>query len=180
MFPSKIANFITRKLTGVKLHDMNCGFKCYKRTVIENMNIYGDLYRYIPSIVNNMGFKVGEIKVKHHPRKHGKSKYGTRRLVTGFMDLLTINFFIRYTQKPLHFFGTIGFYSFLLGIISGIYLLYLKFYLGYAIGDRPLLILTILMIILGVQFFSMGFMAEMMTRNSKNKNYIISETMNIS
>ena len=159
--PSKFFNLLIRILTGVKIHDSNCCFKAYKKEVVKNLKIYGELHRYIPSLVHWKGFKVTEIKVKHHKRLHGKSKYGFSRLLKGFLDLLTIKFLIKYSKKPLHFFGSIGIISFLLGILISLYLVYEKYLLNINIGSRPMLILGVLLLIIGVQFICLGLLGEM-------------------
>ena len=159
--PSKFFNFLIKVLTGVKIHDSNCCFKAYKKEVVKNLKIYGELHRYIPSLVNWKGFKVTEIKVKHHKRLHGKSKYGFSRLLKGFLDLLTIKFLIKYSKKPLHFFGSIGIISFLLGALISVYLVYEKYFLNINIGSRPMLILGVLLLIIGVQFICLGLLGEM-------------------
>src|SRR3989338_1899744 len=174
---SKIFNKMTALFTGVRLHDINCGFKCYRREVLEQINIYGELYRYIPILVAGRGFRVSEIPVEHHYRRFGKSKYGPGRFIKGCLDLLTILFLTRYKERPLHFFGISGI------IVSGtgfgicIYMSFLRFQ-GYKIGDRPLLLLGILMLILGVQFVSIGLIGEMIAARfvkESNKDIIISE-----
>ena len=159
---SRIFNFFTSKLTDVKIHDFNCGFKAYKRRTIKNLNIYGDLFRFIPAFVKWNGFKVGEVIVEHNPRKYSKSKYGARRLLRGFFDLFTIIFLLRYLRKPLHFFGVIGGITLLAGIGVNIYLSVLWF-LGNQIGNRPLLVLGMLLMIIGIQFIMTGLIAEMIT-----------------
>lgn len=170
--PSKFFNILTSVLTKVKIHDINCGFKAYRRDVIKNINIYGELHRYIPVLAFWKGYKVGEIKVEHHPRRYGKSKYGATRLFKGFVDLITVKFLMSYGRKPLHLFGLIGFACALLGVIIGIYMVYLRFS-GELIGDRPLLMLAILLVILGVQFFSLGLLGEVITEFNKRNEYII-------
>lgn len=173
---TKPYNFLNNWVAGTKIHDHNCGFKCYRREVIENIDIYGELHRYIPALATWRGFKVTEIKVKHHKRKFGKSKYGMGRIFKGFMDLITVKYITTYNKKPLHFFGLIGSLFSFLGFISGLYLVYLKI-IGKTIGDRPLLFLTILLIFLGVQFISLGLIAEMITHHSKKEEYVIKEVI---
>jgi glycosyltransferase involved in cell wall biosynthesis len=175
-FPSKIFNWLVSKVTGVKLHDINCGFKCYKREVIKNIRIYGELHRFIPTLADWKGFKVGEIKVKHHSRKFGKSKYGFTRFFKGLCDLATIKYLTQYNNRPLHFFGLIGFLFSLLGFVSGAYLVYLKI-IGDSISNRPLLFLTVLLIFLGAQFFSLGLIAEMLTSKDNKDPYVIREVI---
>ncbi len=170
-FPSKIMNKIARIISGAKIHDFNCGLKAYKNEVVKNIQLYGDLHRYVPALAYWKGYKVGEEKVEHKKRIYGKSKYGLIRLMGAF-DLLTIKFLNKYEKRPLYFFGPIGFLFALGGILSGIYLgfLWLK---GYGIGDRPLLILSVLLILIGIQFISMGFIGDMITNIGKKDEYII-------
>ena len=165
--PSKMFNLITSIITGINLHDFNCGYKVCRRKVAENINLYGELHRYIPVLAVWKGYSVGEVKVKHRPRRFGKSKYGFTRLVKGLLDLITVKFLTTYAKRPLHFFGFFGILSFLLGVVSGIYVLYLKFIMNSSIGDRPLLILTVLMIVVGVQFISLGLLGEMIVSRSE-------------
>jgi len=167
--PSKIFNLTVSLLTGVKIHDFNCGLKIYRRSVVESLNLYGDLYRFIPALAAWQGFRVGEIPVQHSPRKYGKSKYGASRLVRAVFDLCTILFLIKYATRPLHFFGLVGFITFLFGFVIGIYLTVQKFQ-GHPIGHRPLLVLAVLLMVLGVQFFSTGLIAEMLTNITREKN----------
>jgi len=173
-FPSKLFNYLTSILTGIKIHDFNCGFKACKRKIIEDINIYGELHRYIPVFAYWKGYKVGEIKVKHHLRGGGKSKYGLERLFRGFTDLLTVMFLTKYAKKPLHLFGAIGILLFLIGLIINIYLFIIKL-LGESIGDRPLLLLGVLLIVIGFQIISTGLIGEMIvaTRNKTDEDYII-------
>jgi len=165
---SRFFNFLTSMLTKVKIHDINCGFKAYKKEVLKNINIYGELHRYIPVLAFWKGYKIGEIKVEHHPRMYGKSKYGATRLFKGFLDLITVKFLMSYGSRPLHLFGLIGMLCFLLGAIIGLYLTYLRF-LNYKIGDRPLLMLAVLLIVLGVQFISLGLLGEMIISKKKQE-----------
>lgn len=170
--PSKFFNWLTRTITGVCIHDSNCGFKAYKRRVVKNLDIYGELHRYIPALAHWKGYSIGEIKIEHHARKHGKSKYGTGRLLKGFLDLITVEFLINYTKRPLHFFGSVGVVSGGLGFLICLYLIGLWIQ-GIRIGDRPLLTLSILLIIMGVQFISIGLMGELMVSPNKTDNYVI-------
>ena len=160
-FPSRIFNRVTSALGGVHLHDMNCGFKIYRRAVVQEIHFYGELYRYIPVLAHWKGFRIGEIKVRHHPRQFGRSKFGMSRFLRGFFDLLTVLFLTRYVRRPLHLFGMVGSTSFIAGLAISAHLTVLWF-LGYRpIGDRPLLMLGVLLIIIGVQFFAIGLIAEM-------------------
>ena len=153
-------NRITAFFTGVKLHDMNCGFKVYRAEVVKELHLYGDLHRYIPILAHQGGYKVGEVKVKHHPRRFGVSKYGFKRIPKGFFDLFTVLFLTKYLKRPLHVFGTIGAVVAFIGVLIGLYLAVLWVLEG-GIGFRPLLMLSILMIILGIQFFSIGLLGEL-------------------
>ena len=163
-FEKRIFSFIfnraTALFTGVKLHDMNCGFKAYRAEVVKSLHLYGDLHRYIPILCAQAGYRVGEVKVKHHPRRFGKSKYGLKRIPKGFFDLLTVLFLTKYLNRPLHIFGMIGSIVAFIGVLIGCYLAFVWFREG-GVGFRPLLMLSILMIILGVQFFSIGLLGEL-------------------
>ncbi len=160
--PSKLFNFTTRKLTGIKIHDFNCGLKAYRKDVIKAIPVYGELHRYLPVLAHWQGFKVGEIVVKHHARKYGVSKFGIRRVFSGFFDLLTVLFITRYRQKPLHLFGFFGLIFGITGIAILAYLSALWFQ-GIPIGRRPMLFLGVLMVIVGGQSFSLGLIGEMIT-----------------
>ena len=165
--PSKLFNFITRKLTGIKIHDFNCGLKAYRKEVIKAIPVYGELHRYLPVLAHWQGFKVGEIVVKHHARKFGISKFGIRRFLSGFFDLMTVLFITRYRQKPLHLFGFLGLVSSIIGFGILTYLSILWFQ-GYGIGHRPLLFLGVLLVIVGSQSFSLGLIGEMITNTRDN------------
>jgi glycosyltransferase involved in cell wall biosynthesis len=160
--PSKLFNLATRILTGIKIHDFNCGIKAYRKAVIKAIPVYGELHRYLPVLAHWQGFKVGEIIVQHHARKFGKTKFGFRRFLSGFFDLLTVLFITRYGQKPLHLFGFVGLLSMFLGFSISLYLTILWFQ-GHGIGQRPLLFLGVLLVIVGVQSFTLGFIGEMLT-----------------
>jgi len=159
--PSKFFNWLTRKLTKVNIHDSNCGFKAYKKEVVKNLNIYGELHRYIPALVNYKGYKIGEVKVEHHARKFGKSKYGFERLLKGFFDLITVKFIITYMDRPLHFFGKLSFLFGGIGCLIGVYMVYLKILTDTILGKQPLLLLGILLILLSAMFFSLGLISEL-------------------
>ena len=160
--PSKFFNWLTCMLTGVNLHDFNCGFKAYKKEVIDNISLYGEMHRYIPALAAWHGFKITEIKVKHHPRKYGKSKYGFSRLLKGFLDLITVKFLTSFATRPLHVFGIPGILSLLFGFFIGLHLVIQKYLRDITISDRPLLLLSVLLILLGLQFISIGLLGEMM------------------
>jgi glycosyltransferase involved in cell wall biosynthesis len=170
--PSKVFNRLTRFITGVKVHDFNCGYKAYNNYVIKNINLYGELHRYIPALVYWKGYTVGEIEVEHHPRVHGESKYGIERLLKGFLDLITVTFLMMYKKRPLHVFGGIGILFGLSGVIISIYLIVL-WAIGLKIGDRPLLMLGILLTVTGAQFISLGLIGELITNSRNNDDYII-------
>ena len=160
--PSKLFTLITARFTGIKIHDFNCGLKAYRQEVIREIPVYGSLHRYLPVLAHWKGFAIGEIVVQHHARKYGETKYGWRRFFDGFFDLFTVLFLTRYRQKPLHLFGFFGLSSLVAGFIISLYLTVLWFQ-GYAIGSRPLLFLGILLIIVGMQSFSIGLIGEMIT-----------------
>jgi len=162
-WPSGLFNWTTARLSGIHLHDFNCGFKAYRREVTQELDLYGDLYRYIPVLAHWRGFRVTELKVHHRPRCFGRSKYGVSRFLRGFFDLLTVMFITQYTTRPLHLFGWVGLAAFGLGFLINLYLTALWFQ-GEGIGHRPLLTLGVLLITTGVQFFSFGLLAEMLTR----------------
>jgi len=171
---SKLFNLVTSISTGLKLHDHNCGLKAYRKVVIENLSVYGELHRYIPALVYSYGFKVTEIEVTHHERRYGKTKYGVWRFFAGFFDLLTVLFLTKYTSRPLHLFGIIGLASFVSGVLINLYLTVLKYFYAEGIGNRPLLFLGMLLILIGFQFVSLGFLAEMISSfGTKDKKYII-------
>ncbi len=163
--PSKFFNFVTSKLSGLKLQDFNCGFKAYRREVIEDLNVYGELYRYIPVVVHAKGFKVGELAVSHRARQFGKSKYGLERFIRGPLDLFTIMFLITFQRRPLHLFGPVGVIVGSVGFLIDAYLAILWLQ-GKGIGDRPLLMLGTLMIIVGVQILIFGLLGEMIAAAS--------------
>ncbi len=160
VLPSRAFNWLVRRLTGVPLHDINCGFKCYRAEVLGDVRVYGELHRLIPALAAMNRFRVGEIVVEHHPRRHGVSKYGAGRFFRGFMDLLTVSFLSKYDRKPLHFFGWIGAALFLAGLVICGYLTGLWFS-GARIGQRPLLTLGVLLIVIGVQVLATGLLAEL-------------------
>jgi glycosyltransferase involved in cell wall biosynthesis len=165
-FPSKIFNKVTAYLSGLKLHDFNCGFKAYKKEVLDHIQIYGELHRYIPVLANDLGYKVVEIPVKHHPREHGVTKYGLERYSRGFLDLLTVLMITRFLQRPGHFFGGLGVLSGTVGFTSLGYLVVLWLMGIRPIGTRPLFFFGILAVILSLQLISLGLLAELSIRNS--------------
>jgi len=160
--PSRIFNWTVASLTGVRLHDFNCGFKAYRRSVTEEVKLYGELHRFIPVLAFLKGFRIAEVKVFHRPRHAGQSKYGIGRLGRGFLDFLTVIFLTSYLKRPLHLFGTVGMGVFLIGVIINTYMAYLRFFLDEAIGTRPLLLLGVLSMLLGLQIISTGLLGEML------------------
>jgi len=176
--PSKFFNYLTSLLTGIRIHDFNCGFKAYRKEVVKDIELYGELHRYIPVLAHWRGYEVGEMKVRHRPRAHGKSKYGMVRLFRGLTDLLTVMFLTRYMRKPLHLFGSIGLLLFLLGLVVNIYLGVLWF-LGQGIGARPLLLLGVLLMLIGFQIVSTGLIGEILigTRGRADEGYSIKKIL---
>jgi glycosyltransferase involved in cell wall biosynthesis len=175
--PSRFFNFIVSLLTRIKIHDFNCGLKAYKREVVREIKVYGELHRYIPVLAHWQGYKVGEIPVQHHARKYGKTKFGIGRFWKGFLDLLTVLFTTRYFRRPLHLFGMWGFGFFSIGFLVNLYLVILKFSEGMSLSNRPLFIVGVLFIIVGVQIVSIGLLGEMIskTRQNAEEEYSIKE-----
>jgi len=174
---SRLFNRVTSFFTGVKLHDFNCGLKCYRRELVDELALYGELHRYIPAIANWKGFRVGEVKVGHHPRMHGVSKFGSERYLRGLFDLLTVIMLTKYPEKPLHFFGLLGTILSLSGLAINLYMAVLRIS-GKWISNRPLLLLGILLLILGVQFIFFGLMGELIVFSSqKEKSYTLREQL---
>ena len=174
--PTKLYNWATRKATHIRLHDFNCGLKAYRNDVIKSIEIYGEMHRYIPVIAKWAGFvKIGEKVVQHYPRKHGKSKYGINRFINGFLDLISISFIGRFGRKPMHFFGFLGTALFLIGFIIACYLAYARIFMaGYKMTQRPLFYFGLLSMILGTQLFTAGFLGELISRSSHDRNkYLI-------
>ncbi|MFA5403826.1 MAG: glycosyltransferase [Ignavibacteria bacterium] len=173
---SKIFNYFTSKVSGVRLHDFNCGLKAYRKSVIKSVKVYGEMHRYIPALAHLMGFKVTEKVVKHHPRKFGVTKFGANRFLNGFFDLLTVAFTSKFIKKPLHLFGTLGILFSFLGFAITLYLTILKFFGNESISNRPLFLVGILLIIVGFQSFSLGLIAEMITKSSHQDEDVFIET----
>lgn len=170
-FVSKIFNGVTGWLSGVRLHDMNCGLKAYRAEAVRGLRLYGELHRFIPVLAHHRGFRVAELSVNHRAREHGRSRYGLERYVRGFLDLLTVSFLGRYRTRPLHLFGGLGL---LLGALGSGVLLYMVAIKigGEAIGGRPLLVLGVLLVVVGLQFFSLGLIAEMVTRQHEERTSV--------
>lgn len=171
VIPSRMINFLARRLTGLKIHDTNCGFKAYRKEVIKNLNLYGELYRFIPIIAAKQNFNVGEVVVNHRSRQFGKTKYGWSRGIKGMLDLLTVIFLTGFVTRPGHFFGSLGLIAFLLGFLIGLYILYLRLATGSIQFRHPLLFLGMLLMIIGVQLISTGLLAEMVVYSRQKFDY---------
>lgn len=175
--PSKLYNATARCITGIKLHDMNCGLKAYRSEVVKNIEVYGEMHRYIPYLAKNAGFcKIGEIPVHHQKRKFGKSKFGMDRFVNGFLDLLSLWFLSTFGKKPMHFFGYSGIFMFLIGFVMTVWIIIAKLVhqaqgIRYrAVTDQPLFYLSLVAVILGVILFLAGFIGEMIARSGSERN----------
>ncbi len=175
--PSKLYNWTARKVTGIKLHDMNCGLKAYKNEVVKSIEVYGEMHRYIPYLAKNAGYgKIGEKPVHHQKRKYGVSKFGLERFVNGFLDLMSLWFLSKFGKKPMHFFGTSGILMFLIGFVMTVWIIAAKLVhqaqgIRYrAVTDQPLFYLALLTVVLGALFFLTGFIGEMISRSSANRN----------
>jgi glycosyltransferase involved in cell wall biosynthesis len=182
--PSRFFNFVTRKISGIKLHDFNCGLKAYRSEVVKNIRVYGEMHRYIPVIAKWQGSdRIGEKIVTHYPRKYGRTKFGFERFINGFLDLISITFVMRFIKKPMHFFGTLGTLSFLVGLAITLWIIGHKIYQIRNqihpirdVTDQPLFYLALVAVIIGIQMFLTGFLAEIMALNSdKTSQYIILE-----
>tara|TARA_A100001011_G_scaffold62968_1_gene63179 strand:- start:333 stop:1274 length:942 start_codon:yes stop_codon:yes gene_type:complete len=181
--PSKLFNWAARKASGINLNDFNCGIKAYKSEVIKNISLTDGMHRYIPVLAKNAGFfKISEKEVKHHPRKHGKTKYGADRFIKGFLDLVTLSFIQRFGKRPMHFFGLIGTVMVLTGFIISIYIGYDKLFInksGRLITERPLFYISLVTMLMGLIFFIAGFLGELILRSKPNNdNYSIVEKTN--
>ncbi|WP_345082924.1 glycosyltransferase family 2 protein [Nemorincola caseinilytica] len=180
--PSKLYNAVNRSMTGIKLHDMNCGLKAYKRKVIKSIEVYGEMHRFIPVLAKHAGFKkIGEKVVQHRPRKYGTSKFGWERFINGFLDLLTIQFTSRFGKKPMHFFGVLGAFTFLAGFVFVVMLIIdkLRFGADFGLTNKPAFYIALTSMIMGTLFFLSGFVAELVVRNAADRNhYIVEEETN--
>lgn len=176
--PSKFFNAVTRSMSGIKLHDFNCGLKAYKNKVVKGIEVYGEMHRYIPVLAKWAGFKkIGEKVVEHRARKYGVSKFGWRRFVNGFLDLLSITFVGKFSKRPMHFFGLWGSLFFLVGLGISIYLIVSKFIdSSFALTNRPGFYLALTSLIIGMQLFLAGFIGELISRNSSGRNTYLVET----
>ncbi|MGD9347401.1 MAG: glycosyltransferase family 2 protein [Candidatus Aminicenantes bacterium] len=162
--PSAMANWLISKITHIKLHDFGCTLKAFRKEVVQNINLYGELHRFIPAIASNIGVSIAEVEVNHRPRKHGKSKYSVFRFVKVILDLLTVKFLLSYSTRPLQIFGVFGLASGIVGVLIGLYLSYQRLILKVGISGRPLLLLAILLVVIGIQFITLGLLAEIMVR----------------
>ena len=165
---SRVFNRVTGRLSGLRLHDMNCGLKAYRAEVVRGLRLYGELHRFIPVLAHYRGYRVAELPVNHRPREYGRSRYGVERYLRGFLDLLTVSFIGRYRYRPLHLFGGLGLALGGIGFAILVYLTVLKV-LGNAIGGRPLLTLGVLLVVVGLQFFSLGLISEMLTSQHEER-----------
>ncbi len=185
--PTKLFNATTRKVSGVKLHDFNCGLKAYRSEVVKSIEVYGEMHRYIPFIAKKEGFeRIGEKVVTHHARKYGRTKFGLDRFINGFLDLLTITFVFRFGKKPMHFFGAMGTLVFFLGFLATLWVLGSKLYSLLSkvkaplVTDQPLFYIALTSMIIGVQLFLAGFVAELVARNSPERNtYRVSQRLGL-
>jgi glycosyltransferase involved in cell wall biosynthesis len=175
--PSKFFNWITSKVSKIKLHDFNCGLKAYRSNVVKSIEVYGEMHRYIPVIAKWAGFrKIGEKVVQHRARKYGRTKFGLERFVNGFLDLASITFVGKYGKRPMHFFGTWGTLFFLLGLALSLYLVISKLiHFEYGITSRPIFYMALTSMIIGTQLFVTGFMAELISRNAPHRNIYLIE-----
>jgi len=166
---SRVFNTVTGWLSGVRLHDMNCGLKAMRVEVARNLDLYGELHRFVPVLADDLGFRVTELAVNHRPREHGHSRYGVERYARGFLDLLTVTFMSRYRHRPLHLFGGLGLTLGMIGTGILVYLTVEKL-MGEAIGRRPLLLLGVLLVVVGIQFLSLGLLSELVTSQHRERS----------
>ena len=166
--PSRLFNVVVGRVSGLRLHDLNCGLKAYRVEVVQGLRIYGELHRFIPVLAHYRGYRIAELPVNHRPREHGRSRYGIERYVRGFLDLLTVSFIGRYRHRPLHLFGGLGLGLSFLGFAVLLYLTADKI-AGHAIGQRPLLTLGVLLVVVGMQFLSLGLISEMITSQHEER-----------
>lgn len=181
--PSKLYNAVNRRVSGIKLHDMNCGLKAYRRNVVKSIEVYGEMHRFIPVLAKAAGFrKIGEKVVVHRPRKYGVSKFGWERFINGFLDLLSVQFISRFGKKPMHFFGLLGTLTFMLGFIIVIGLIIGRFMHGpdYGLTNRVGFYISLTAMVIGTQFFLAGFLGELISRSASDRNvYLIDKKLNI-
>lgn len=178
-WPSKFFNFTARLMSGIKLHDFNCGLKAYRRKVVKSIEVYGEMHRYIPILAKHAGFKrIGEKVVEHHERKYGKSKFGIERMAKGYLDLISVTFMSYFGRSPMYFFGGLGTVMFLLGFIAIVWIIVDKFVSNHPLTNQPLFYLSLVAILLGVMLFLAGFLGEMINRRSPDRNtYLIDKNL---
>jgi glycosyltransferase involved in cell wall biosynthesis len=184
--PSKLFNWAARKVSGLNLHDFNCGLKAYKNQVVKDVNVYGEMHRYIPVLAKNAGYhKIGEKVVKHQARKYGDTKFGSDRFIKGVLDLITLWFLMRFGKRPMYFFGSLGILMFLIGGLATLFILGMKAYRlvyhipTHLVTDRPWFYIALAAMIMGIQFFLAGFLGEMLLQNNRHENYKIEEKLNV-
>jgi len=174
---SRFANVLRKITTGSIIHDSGCTFRAYRNGCVKNLDLYGETHRYIPAMLSWKGYRIGEVKVKHHPRKYGKTKYGLQRLGKGFLDLIVISFLQKFSARPIHVFGGLGLLPGISGTLLGGYMGMERLFLGVGLSDRPLFLLAVLMVIIGVQFIVSGILADIMLKvyygQNERKNYLI-------
>jgi len=179
--PSVVANWLISNVTGVKLHDYGCSLKAYRRDVIKNLKLYGEMHRFIPAVASWYGVRVAEVEVAHHPRLKGRSKYGISRMIKVVLDLITVKFLQSFSTKPIQFFGPLGIINVFLGFLISLYLSIDKIFFGHNIGGRPLLLLGVLLIIVGIQLIGMGLLGEMLVRvyheSQRKPTYVIKKIL---
>lgn len=176
VFASKLFNRFVSILFGLRIHDVNCGFKAYKADVVKSLDVYGELHRFLPVIAHQKGFRVTEIKIQHARRKYGKSKYGVWKFFYGLIDMITVLLLTKYVQKPAHFFGTTGILFFVSGFALSLYLT-IRWFMGHGIASRPLFFLGILLIIVSIQLISLGLLGEILVSKDRNKMYKIKKIL---
>ncbi|MCS6991863.1 MAG: glycosyltransferase [Chitinophagales bacterium] len=180
--PSRLFNRVTRWVSGIPLHDFNCGLKAYRKEVVKSIEVYGEMHRYLPVIVQWAGFnRIGEHIVRHYPRRYGRSKFGWSRFLTGFLDLLSIQFVTRFGKRPMHMFGALGLMAFFIGFVIAVWLAIQKFvFLQYKMTERPIFYVALVAMIIGVQLFVAGFLAELMTRlQASRHDYQVDERIGV-
>lgn len=178
--PSRFFNFVTRKISGIRLHDFNCGLKAYRKPVVKDVHVYGELHRYIPLLAKWEGYdRITERVIRHRPRRFGRTKFGFDRYIKGFLDLISVVFLTRFAARPMHFFGTFGTLAFFAGLLISLWISIDKIVFGNPIGDRPLLLLGALMIVVGVQMFTTGLLGEMIIKREmeQTSNYQVTRTL---
>lgn len=181
--PSITANWFISRITGVHLHDYGCTMKAYKKEVVQNLELYGEMHRFLPALASIYGVKVAEVVVQHHPRLRGKSKYGLSRILKVFLDLLTVKFLLSYSTKPIRLFGPLGLGALLLSIVSGSASIYMKIFDGLSLNRNPLFLLSVILFFMGIQLISLGLIAEMNVRTyhetHNRRTYVVKEEINL-